>query len=73
MAMPKIASKTAKKSPKKVRYDFKDNNPKRVLTRSEVAHLDECMRFKNSSIPADEMDTKGAAESVMSKMERKYS
>jgi hypothetical protein len=73
MAMPKIASKKAKKSPRKVGYDFKDNNPKRVLTRSEIAHLGECMRLKNKSISADAMDIEGAAKSVMSKMEKKYS
>jgi len=68
------ATKNHKKSRSLKRgYDFKDNNPKRVLTRNEIAHFDECMRPKNKSIPADKMDIEGAATSVIAKMRRKYS
>ena len=74
MAKGKVAPKSHKKSLSlKTGYDFKDNNPKRVLTRGEIAHLDECMRPRNESIPADQMDVEGAAEAVIAKMRKKYS
>jgi hypothetical protein len=74
MTKEKATQKNLKKSRSPKRgYDFKDNDPKRVLTRTEIAHLDECMRPKNESIPADQMDVEGAAEAVIAKMRRKYS
>jgi hypothetical protein len=73
MVKEKIAPKKKLQPPKKRKYDFKDNNPKRILTRSEIAHLDECMRPRNKSIPADQMDIEGATKSVIAKMRKKYS
>jgi len=73
MVKVKPVSKNRKKlqTPKKM-YDFKDSDPKRVLTKNEVIHFDECMRLKNKSIPADQMNIEGAANSVITKMRRKY-
>jgi len=73
MPVVKVAKeKNEKPRTLKKRYDFKDNDPKRVLTRSEIAHFDECMRLKNQSIPADQMDIEGATESIIAKMRKKY-
>jgi len=74
MTKERAVPKSQKKSRSLKRgYNFKDKNPKRVLTRSEIAHFDDCMRPKNKSIPADQMDIEGAAASVIAKMKKKYS
>jgi hypothetical protein len=56
--------KTAKKSPRKDKYDFSLKNPAAVITRDEEANFGECMRRKNKSVPANEMPFKEAVQSV---------
>jgi len=64
MVRTKAPLKTAKKSPKKDKFDFSTKNPKSVITPQERANLDECMRRKNKSVPANKMPFKKAVKSV---------
>ena len=51
--------------PPKKDYNFSHKNPNDILTPDELAHFDEGMRMKNESCSADEVDFKGAVESVI--------
>jgi len=64
MVKTKVTPKTAKKSPRKDKFDFSLKNPNAVITRDEEANFDECMRRKNKSVPANKMPFKKAVKSV---------
>jgi len=71
-----VAVKKAKKKIKKARvkkYDLKDIDPRKALTKDQEAHLDEIMALTNYSIPADKMNFEAAAKSVIAGMKNKYS
>jgi hypothetical protein len=53
-------------------YDFVGKNPDDLLTSDEVEHFEEGMRLKNKSVPAESIDFKRAAQSVVKDLDRLF-
>lgn len=54
-------------------YDFSDKDPNAVLTEDELAHFDEGMKLKNTSVSASSVDFGKAVRSVVPELDELFS
>jgi hypothetical protein len=54
-------------------YDFSDKNPSDILTEDELAHFDEGMKIKNTSVSSSSIDFGRAVQSVVPELDALFS